>query len=192
MDDVGQIHGAQQLLHASDAEIGLLLEDQHLRMVVDGEGLLRELVVCLPSEYARDIDRRKGFKHRHQLVAQLPFEHPGLCHVVAPDDVLVRRATDQISIVCGRQRIAFRHPCHGGPLAVGRHEDVVALAERLHEPLQLLGVVVPVDLQIEVALIQSAVGVVAFGAQRQAVIPVRFVDRRGADQRDVRRPSRDG
>ena len=179
-----QVHGPQDAAYARRVVVRCLAEDQHLRMVVDGEGFLRELVVDLPVQHAGNIERRERLEHRLELVSKLPLEHAGPGHVVAPDHVLILRAADEGAIVGGGQGVTLGDARDRGPLAVGGHEDVVAAPERVGEACELLQVVVPIELQVEVALVQSAVGIVALGpkAQRQPVIPVRFVDRRCAAQ----------
>src|SRR3989304_756899 len=58
---------------------------------------------------------------------------------------------------------------------VGGNEDVIDLVEGGGEACEFLGVVVPVDLQVQIAAVDPAEGIVAVHAEGQAVVVVRFV-----------------
>ncbi len=80
---LAQIHPAQDILDAGRGITGRLLEDQHLGMVVNREGLFRELVIELPAAQVG-----VGLEYLDQLKPKLALEHARLGDAVTPDDGL--------------------------------------------------------------------------------------------------------
>ncbi len=170
MHRAGQVHRPEDGLHLGGIVVRTLLEDQHLGVIVEGEGLLRRLVV--------DGDRAQrgiGGEDRHQVIAQAAPVHAWLGHAVTADDVLARGAADQLAVVLRRQRITLGQAGDLSVLVVGGDEDVIALVERIDQAHKFVGVVVPIDLQVQVAAIQAAEGIILH-AEGQGEIVVGFVD----------------
>ena len=177
MDYVGQVYRAEDGLDVRRVVIRSLLEDEHLRVVIHGEGFLGKLVV--DSQRA---EVRERFEDSDQTKAQVPRERARPGHVVTPDDILIRRAANQLTIVGCGQRVTLRDAGDACPLAVGGDKDVIGLVERGLEARQLIGVVVPVDLKVQVAVVDASVGVVSVQAEGQAHVPFGLVGRRGSAQ----------
>ncbi len=151
-------------------------------MVVKGKGFFGRLVVD-----DQGTDGRIGFESGNQVKAQAAVEHARLSHPVAPDDVLIRRAADQLAVVLGGQRISFGQAGDLGILVVGGDEDVISLVEHTLEAGQFIGVIIPIDLQVQVAAIDAAKWVIGGGAERQGVIVIRFIGNCGTDQASASR-----
>ena len=149
---------------------GILLEDQYFRMIVKGKGFFGGLVVD-----HQGTDGRIGFESGNQVKAQVTVEHARFCHTVAPDDILIRRAADQLAVVLGGQRIAFGQAGDLGILVVGGDEDVIGLVQHALEAGQFIGVIIPVDLQVQVTAIDAAKGIIGCGAKRQGIIVISFI-----------------
>ena len=168
-DSLRQVHCAQRSGDFSRFIFGRLLEDQHLRMVVEGEGLLRRAVI--------DGQRPKrgiGGEGLHQFESQPPLEHARLGDAVTPKNISVGRTTDQLAVVDRRQRVTLGDAWDLRVLVIGGDENVIRLVEDILKVRQFIGVVVPVDLQVEVA-VHPAEGVVAVKAEGQGPVVVRFV-----------------
>jgi len=104
------------------------LEDQHFGMVVNSESFLCKLVVDYQISYGRI-----RFKNLNQLETQVTFEHARFGDVVAPNDVFIDRAAQQVAIVGNRQWISLGEAGSRRPLAVRRYKDVIRLIERGRE-----------------------------------------------------------
>src|SRR3990172_4984876 len=99
-------------------------------MVIESEGLLGRLIV--------DDDRAKrwiGLKDCNKIESQPAIEISWPGDVVAPDDILLRRAADQLAVIQGGERITFRQARDLRILVVGGDEDVIRVVEHPHQAL---------------------------------------------------------
>ncbi len=85
MDHVRSIDRAQPRDDLLLGVIRSLLEDQHLRMVINREGLFGKLVVDLQAAQVR-----VGLENRFQIKPKLSLEHARFRDAVAPQDVFSR------------------------------------------------------------------------------------------------------
>ena len=121
-----------------------------------------------------------GMENFHQLKSQLAGKGSGLGYAVTPQDTPVRRASHQVTIIEGCQRVAFRHASCRAPLAVRRDEDVICLVENGFKSLQFAVIIRPVHLKIQVARVNSAVFTVraeAIYRVRNGIVPTAFMGR---------------
>ena len=130
MDHCIQIGAAQDRPRLVRREGGGLLEDQHLGMVVNGEGLLRGVVVDGPAG-----ELGIGGPRVYQFKTQLTGE--------------------QRAIVVARHWVALGHARNRAVEAVARQEDVVRLVQLIEELLALLLVVRVIEREIEAAIMLS-------------------------------------
>ncbi len=100
--------------------------------------------------------------------------------MVTTDDIFANRATDEFAIIQRGQRIAFGQARDLRVLMIRGNENVIGLIERGGEAREFIGVVIPVDLQVQVAAVKSAERIVAIHAEGKRIIVVRFVDDGGA------------
>ena len=137
---------AQQRVPFGIGQIAYLAEDQHARMVVEGEALIRAGVVNRDAQQVRTVDH-----FQRPLVAQLTVEK-------------------QLVIAVGH-RIALREIVHRAVDAVRRQCDVIRRPQRVLHALVLLGCVLfersPID-EPEAA----AIAVWFRQVVRQRVIPL--------------------
>ena len=150
-------------------------EDQHLGMVIDGEGFLGELGI--------DVQRPNlgvRLEDRHQLEAQVALEHARLRHPVAPFDAAGLRAAQQVAVVQLGHREALGQARQRAPLAVGADGDVIGLVVDAQETLQLLAIVIPIHVEVQLARVDAAEAVIPAHPHRQAVIPIPLVGQPGA------------
>jgi hypothetical protein len=97
------------------------------------------------------------------------MEHTRFCHSVAPDDVLLQGATDQLAVIFRCEWVTFGYPGDLPVLVVGGDEDVIGLVKNILEMGYLVCIVIVVDLQVQVTPIDAAEGIVYTGPERQDV-----------------------
>ncbi len=103
------------------------------------------------------------------------MEHPRLCRFIAPGDVLIRWAPDQLSVILAGQRVALGDARDLRILVVGGNEYVIGLVQYALEAGQFIGVIIPVNLQVQVAAIDPAKRVIGTDPERQAPVVIGFV-----------------
>jgi len=74
-----------------------------------------------------------------QFKTKVTLEHTGFCSGIAPDDVFIFRATQQMSIVIGRQGVSLWHTRDGAPLAIGTHENIICVIQDCDKAFELVG-----------------------------------------------------
>ncbi len=117
-------------------------------MVVDREGLLGVLRV--------QRNRAEGWHalaHVDQLIPQITLKHANLSIGIAVEHLHIRRAAHQVTVIGRGQRVALRNAHGGAPLAVGGQDQIFGLVQHRDEAVQLVRVVVPVHLEVQVAVV---------------------------------------
>jgi dihydroorotase-like cyclic amidohydrolase len=88
-----------------------LLEDHHLRMIVNREGLFGELGIKTPWP-----NLRIGCERFDQLKAQAALEHARFSCPVTPHHILLSGAADQAAVVFSGERITLGNARCRAPL----------------------------------------------------------------------------
>ena len=149
-------------------------------MIVECEGFFRGLIV----DHERPKSRIR-FKDRHQIKSQAAFILAGFGKTIAFDYIFIFRATEQIAIILCRQRISFRQPRDLRILVIGRDENIIGLIKRILQEGQFVCVIVPINLQIQIAAIHSAKGIVSIKAEGQTPVIICLVGKGCAGKSQV-------
>ncbi len=152
-----------------------LLEDQYFGVVVKGEGFFSRLVI---NDQAAKCG--VGFKNPYQRKTQPAFILPHLRCLIAFDNICPQRAAEQFTVIISGERVALWNARDLRILMIGGDDDVICCVENLKKAVQFFGVVVPINLQGQVAAINSAKGIVAVYAEGQTPVVVGFVGKRRA------------
>src|SRR6266498_1949451 len=156
MDSLCQVNTAKNGLHLCDIEVFVLLENHHLRMIIKSKCLFRGLIINNngPESWVR-------LEYCNEIVSEPAFELAGFSNAVTPDDLFVFGATDQFTIIKCSQWIAFRHARDLSILMAGGNEDEICFVEGAQKMVELISIFVPVNLQIQIAAINTAKRIIA-------------------------------
>ena len=139
-------------------------------MIIKRERLFAVLVV----DHQR-AQRRVGFKGGNQVKPQTTLEHARFGHPVTRDDILVRRTTEQLAVKGARQRVALRDAGGLHILVGGGNKDGIRLIKITLVTRQFVGVILPVNLQVQVAAIDAVEAIVCVYPKRQVPVDIRFI-----------------
>src|SRR6266487_4731428 len=128
-------------------------------MIVKSESLFCGLIV--DNNWT---ELRIRLKHCNEIVSKPTLELAWFGNTVTPNDVFVLGTTDQFSIIQSSQWIALWHACDLSILMIGGDEDVICIVEGGQKTVELVNVIIPVNLQVQVATINTAKRVIAIDA----------------------------
>ena len=139
-------------------------------MIVKSERFLCSLVI---DDNGTECGVR--FKDGHKIEAKPPLECSRFGNTVTPADLFVGRAADQFTVIIRCKRITLRDARDLRVLVIGWDEDVIRLLECIDKTEQLIGIVIPIDLQVQVTAIDAAERIITIHAEGQRVIVIRLV-----------------
>src|SRR3972149_8152226 len=138
-------------------------------MVINRKRFFSKLVVDFDRA-----DARIGLEHLDQFKAQPSAVIPNLSRAVTTAPLFFHRTAKQLAVKDRRQWVALGHAGGGAILTVRSNRKIISAVQDGFEARQLVDTVIPVHLEIEVAVINSGIRVVAVQPDGEAVVPRSF------------------